>query len=222
MKFKITILLNYKMSRICQKDNCQRVSIPRGKYCIIHRTGKKPAEIVSPLENRTIGEQKHEEERNNQMQQYEEERTLRKEKEYMETVERDTERMRMDDEKKENERFEEELAYVLKMTTEMDIENSIEKKRKRLEQFVVDENDKNNYKIKFKLKDFTVLKHFNKNSTINDLRNFVDIYIYENNIKIQNYDLVTNFPKEMLSDLEMKLSDTKLSKNCILYIENLD
>ena len=140
----------------------------------------------------------------------------------METVERDTERMRMDDEKKENERFEEELAYVLKMTTEMDIENSIEKKRKRLEQFVVDENDKNNYKIKFKLKDFTVLKHFNKNSTINDLRNFVDIYIYENNIKIQNYDLVTNFPKEMLSDLEMKLSDTKLSKNCILYIENLD
>ena len=210
------------MSRICQKDNCQRVSIPRGKYCIIHKTGKKTAEIVSPLKNRTIGEQ--EDERNIKMQKYEEERKLRneQEKEYMEAVERDKERIILENERKENERFEEELAYVLKMTTEMDIENSIEKKRKMLEQIVVDENDKNNYKIKFKLKDFTVLKHFNKNSTINDLRNFVDIYIYENNIKIQNYDLVTNFPKEILSELEMQLLDTNLSKNCILYIENLD
>ena len=234
------------MVKICAKDNCQQQSIPRGKYCEVHRTGRKKPQTQDiertrrqveeeinqkQLEDERIRLQKIEDDRQLRLdqdrlrlQKIEEDRQLRRDQEleYNETILKDKERMRVEEEKKENERFEEELAQIIKMSAEMEIENSIEKKKKSLERLVVDENDKNNYKIKFKLKDFTFLKQFNKNSTINDLRNFVDIYIHENNIKIQNYDLVTNFPKEILSDLELELSNTKLSKNCILYIENLD
>ena len=212
------------MVKICAKDNCQQPSIPRGKYCEVHRTGiKKPQtqdiertrrqveeEInQKQLEDERIRLQKIEDDRQLRLdqdrlrlQKIEEDRQLRRDQEleYNETILKDKERMRVEEEKKENERFEEELAQIIKMSAEMEIENSIEKKKKSLERLVVDENDKNNYKIKFKLKDFTFL----------------------NNIKIQNYDLVTNFPKEILSDLELELSNTKLSKNCILYIENLD
>ena len=144
------------------------------------------------------------------------------EREYNETILKDKECIRLENEKKENERFEEELAKIIKISTEMDIEMSIQKKKELLERHVVDENDKSNYQIKFKLKDFTILKKFNKNSTINDLRLFVDICIHENKIQIQNYNLVKNFPKEILSDLDVELDKTNLTRNFILYIENID
>ena len=48
------------------------------------------------------------------------------------------------------------------------------------------------------------------------------MYIHENKIPIENYDLVKNFPKEILSDLDLELCKSNLSRNCILYFENLD
>ena len=209
------------MSKFCKKDNCIQPPIPRGKYCEQHRSCKKLRSPPPSYQNEVISQQLNNEEERLRL---EEDRLLRQEqeREYNETVIKDRERIRLENEKKESERFEEELAQIMKMSAEMEIENSIKKKRFLLERHVVDENDKSNYQIKFKLKDFTILKKFNKNSTINDLRFFVDMYIHENKIPIENYDLVKNFPKEILSDLDLELCKSNLSRNCILYVENLD
>ena len=71
-----------------------------------------------------------------------------------------------------------------------------------------------------------LLRRFKKYSKINDIRDYLEVYFYDNNISIINYNLVLNYPTikfENTKDVnDLKLINSIYTKNTILYIENLD
>jgi hypothetical protein len=69
-----------------------------------------------------------------------------------------------------------------------------------------------------------VKRKFQLESSLVDIRNFVDIYILDNEIKIENYDLVHNYPYKKFTyrDNEIPLYSTFDQKSFTLYVENLD
>ena len=54
----------------------------------------------------------------------------------------------------------------------------------------------------------------------------MEVYFYDNNISIENYNLVLNFPKiefvDTIDENNLYIKDVILSKNIIIYIKNLD
>ena len=72
----------------------------------------------------------------------------------------------------------------------------------------------------------SILRRFLKDSNLQNIRDYLDIYFYDNNIKIESYNLVLDFPKIIFTDTKdtnnLKLKDVINKKNIILYIENLD
>ena len=65
---------------------------------------------------------------------------------------------------------------------------------------------------------------FSIESTVQDVREYINLYIYENNIRISNYDLILNFPHRKITVEEKDLNIQSLSKakNFILYLSDLD
>ena len=72
----------------------------------------------------------------------------------------------------------------------------------------------------------SILRRFLKESKLQNIRDYLDIYFYDNNIKIETYNIVLDFPKIIFTNTidtnNLKLKDIINSKNIILYIENLD
>lgn len=206
------------MIRLCQKKDCENESIPRGKYCELHRTNKKRRDVVIrntneeqkffsyfEEEEKIIKEQKN--------KKIEEDRIIRKEQEaeYKETE-------RLDIEKMENIRF-------LKA-----IEESKKNFIKEKKEFLLNEPDiKEEGVYYFKIKLSTgkaILRRFSNDSKIQDIRDYLEVYFYDNNISIENYNLVLNYPKIEFGNTEdennLKLKNVIEQKNIIIYIRNLD
>ena len=83
------------------------------------------------------------------------------------------------------------------------------------------------YSFKIKLSNGKpILRRFSKDSKIQDIRDYLELYFYDNNISIESYNLVLNYPKIQFSNTkdhnDLNIKDAIYSKNIILYIENLD
>jgi hypothetical protein len=182
--------------RICLKEDCRNPSIPRGKFCEMHRTNKRRVSPTPLIDQERIVE----------------DRLLRDEQkeEYDRTVIEDERRMREIQEEKE-------LELAIEMSRKMEIDD----KRKN----ILDEPSSDYFNIQFFFPSGRrVRRKFSDNSLLSDVRNFVDIYLIDNEIKIQNYNLVYNFPcrKFTYSDGEYTLNSIFTEKSFSLYIENLD
>jgi hypothetical protein len=206
------------MIRVCNKRDCGNEPIPRGKYCELHRTSKKRKDtIIRNIEehnfytNNYFEEEKRDKEEKNKK--LEEDRLIIKqqEEEYIETE-------RLDKEKMENNEFlkviQESKDYFIKEKRE-----SILKEPDMTEEEI--------YFFKIKLPNGkSILRRFLKESKLQNIRDYLDIYFYDNNIKIESYNIVLDFPKIIFTDTidtnNLKLKDVINSKNIILYIENLD
>lgn len=165
----------------CMKPNCFNNSIPRGKYCEIHRTNRRERNriderrILEEMQRQIIEETKKTEERRiiEERHQIMDEQ----EKEYHETMMKDIERI----EKEKQQKIDEEEEKNLK-------EIQMDSLRQRI--FSYEMNDKS-YVIKFVLNHIDKISHFFKHdSTFEDVFNFIDLYVYDNNIKLENYYLI--------------------------------
>lgn len=226
--------------RICQKNNCNAISIPRGKYCEDHRTNKKKItggveEYKSTLQHSSFEERqtdisllqeirlKRQKERAIEDEfknlQIEEDRLLKQDQdlEFQETMKKDIERIKH----RENEECEKQRIKEDEELQEAIFQSEIENKRSLISK----EPDNNGYNIKFNIpKTQCIIHNFPEYSSFRNVFDFLDVYFYDNKIPIVNYNLVVNFPKKIYSssDFELLLCDEKLSKNTLFFLQDLD
>ena len=206
------------MQRLCQKPYCELPSIPRGKYSEIHRIKKRTKRSDSDTEinfnNLRISEERKELEsfrKQEEKEKLEEDRKLRREQEeeFQKTMEADRERL-------------EQLEYekILKLSEDKNFEDLKEKISLNTTCLGSDF-----YNIKIQMPNGTKINgKFSIKSTVQDVREYINLYIYENNIRISNYDLILNFPHRKITVEEKDLNIQSLSKakNFILYLSDLD
>ena len=143
-----------------------------------------------------------------QIEQQEDDRLLREEQEieFREAEFRDIEQM--------------ELKKILELSHQNyyeDLKHLIEKDE------LVDINNCMN--IKIQLPDGgKIIKKFKTSSTVKNIKNFIELYIHENNIGIKNYILTLNFPKIHLDSSfdDQEIRSLTSSTNFVLYLQDLD
>jgi len=207
------------MNKICKKNNCANEAIPRGKYCDLHKTTKttRPSERLRtnslPIEeNKDTYDRDLELALKNSLEglkikknQFDEDRKLRLEqdKEYQEALRLDTERLL-------KEKYELEEIELKRVNT---LQNNPTEKE-------------NYFNIKIKIpNNLTLLKKFKEESSVKDIQDYLDVYFFDNKIKIKNYLLVVNnLTKVKLDskDKDILLSSLNMSNNFIMFLENLD
>jgi len=199
------------MSKICQKINCNREVITRGKYCEEHKTKtKKPIQV-------RIREFEEEE---NRIQINREKEILEKEKidedRYIRQIQQEDyeQAMKMDSERLDKIEFENILTESKK--------NYYIELRNRFDSEILDNSF---LSIRIQLPNGSKInKKFNNKTTLNILRNYIELYFYENNIDIKNYDLIYNVPDNMfvLEDNDSCITEIIDEKCFALYLHNLE
>ena len=54
------------------------------------------------------------------------------------------------------------------------------------------------------------------------VRNFIDVYLGENEIQMERYSLATNFPRRTFEDNTSTLKEAGLHPKSMLYVTDLD
>jgi hypothetical protein len=210
------------MNKICKKNNCVNEAIPRGKYCELHKTTRttRPTRPLERLRTNSLPIEENKDTYDRDLElalknslegvkikknQFDEDRKLRleQENEYQEALRLDTERLLK--EKIEIEEIELKRLNILK-------NNPTEKE--------------NYFNIKIKLpNNLNLLKKFKEESSVQDIQDYLDVYFFDNKIKIKNYVLVVNnLTKVKLGsrDKDTLLSSLNMSNNFMMFLENLD
>ena len=195
--------------KFCKREDCDEVAIPRGKYCEKHRTTKKRNVIENELSDfdKAINLSK---------MTYQNEE---KEREKLDKVIKELEINRLIIEEQDRE-YEEAKKKDQERINKIKIqEDNINNKRKKINSI---ELNKEHYKIKIKLQSGDIILKCNKNQDILYIKDYLDVYFYDNKLKIENYNLIlpTKEGKLILKENE-KLEELDLPNNFLLYIENL-
>ena len=209
--------------KTCLKNDCLELAITRGKYCEKHRSKnknhKKKSRTNEEFEtNRSISPETF----NCLMYDYDDskqilydkiikdrELKMEQETEYEKTLLEDQQKLIMIESEKE-------FQKILEMSRQL----SIEEKRKNI---LLDSED-DYFNIKFKLPNGESKKKFSRYAKINDIRNYIDIYFIDNNIRIENYNLVMQYPLKKITkdDNDSEIQKITNEKSFILFIQNLD
>lgn len=199
------------MSKKCQKPYCEMNAIKRGKYCDIHRTNKKvkKTEVNLDLANIRIQDDVKVAEDLLRKETLEFDRVLKTEQdeEYEKTMEAD--RIRLDNI---------EIEKAIKASKDKYFEDV----KNRLDNEVI---PKEFYNIKIQFPNGTKIhRKFNIESTIRNIREYIDVYLYESNSKTVNYELVLNFlnKKFTCKDIDLYIKDISSVKTFIMYLSDLD
>lgn len=228
----------------CARFGCNNQSIPRGKYCDIHRTNKRkiteriserPIEfnerMISPVEfnERKIRPIEFDERKIRPIEF--EERKIRpiefdERKINIETerkAEMDERRYLVDEQNNEYEnmmridklKFEEnERLEILQLIKDSEIQETREKIRKR-------EEKDDDIIIKFVFGKQNIKQRFDIDSTMSDIYDYVDMYICDNKIDIKDYELIT-YPNNINVKSNKKIIECFEYKYISLFIKNLD
>ncbi len=207
--------------KICSKDNCYKESIPRGKYCREHCTVKKKLEklvkeinkyeISDKIDKDEIREKKEDKNEIQKINDLFEERKLKAEQDEEYQISLLADRERINKQNEENE---------LKEILELSKKSFIEEKRIK----ILNEPETEYYTIQFKLPSGSNIKRkFSRNCKFVDLRNYLDIYFYDNHLDIINYDLIV-FPKITftIENNNDSIESCNFPKNLTFFIYNLD
>lgn len=221
------------MTKICEKNGCHDIAINREKYCIRHRIKLKRNQknendlekainlssisyntemndIERAIKLSTLSFEKETKSKNiENSKKLEEDRLLKKQQEleYLECLEYDKKKLQSLNEKK------------LEEQNKVKLINKLKEKYNKIE----DENDINNFKIKIKLPNCSIIRIFNNKVTIQDIREYIDLYLYENNINIINYDLISINPnKKFDKTSNLEINNLGFPRNFCLFLQNLD
>ena len=203
------------MNRICQRVCCTQPAINRGKYCSEHRTDKSKRTTSTA---RIVQERLREFERNDEnerkealdlerKQKIEDDRAIRREQE-----EEFQQTMQMDRERLDQIEFEK-MIEDSKNNYYTDLRNKFESDTPTDDICTIRIQLPTGHKINQK---------FSNCSTLRDVRDYLDLYFYDNNMTIINYDLVINFTFRKLSDNNIQIRDLSSERNFMIYLQNLD
>ena len=80
------------------------------------------------------------------------------------------------------------------------------------------------YTVKIKFPQNITVHKFDINSKINDIFDVIDIYIYENKLNINNYNIILNFPKKIFTKENdgLFLHDISLEQNFLVHVQDID
>jgi len=200
------------MSKICQKINCNREAITRGKYCEEHKTkikSKKPIQVrIMEFEEEEMRKKEILEKEIIEKQKIDEDRYIRQmqQEDYEQAMKMDSERL--DKIEFENIIMESKKNYYIEL-------------RNRFDSEILDNNF---LSIRIQLPNGSKInKKFNSKTTLNIIRNYIDLYLYENNIDIKNYDLIYNVPDNMFVLEDDSYISEIIDEKCFtLYLHNLE
>jgi len=198
------------MEKICQRINCIKPAIYRGKYCEDHKTTKPKISKINAIVQERIKEFEEIERQTEYKQKLDEERAIRKEQddEYELTRKLDIERLEGEEIKKIMEMSR--IDYYTELKKKIDTE---------------DIDEENCFLIRIQFPNGNkLIKKINRGSTLKNVRNYIELYKYENNINISNYDLIANFPykRYTIKENDIDISEISDQKQFILYLQNLD
>lgn len=185
----------------CQKIYCDLPSIPRGKYCEIHRSVRRR---IAPIFEEP--ERIHKED----TQRIVNDRLIREEQE---------------DEYKETVRLDRENFEKIEYEKILEISRTQYFNDKKMFLLPEPEHGEDFFNIRIKLpNNTTITRKFSIISKIKDIRDYIEVYFYENGINIVNYILVSNFPHNKFTekDSEVEITSLGFPKNFILYLQDLD
>jgi len=114
-----------------------------------------------------------------------------------------------------------ELDAALAMSKVLDKEACLKRKRERLRAEPPAGADTS--KLRLQLPNGSKLdRRFLASATLQEVCDFIDVYLGENEIKIESYSLSTNFPRKNFSDMAQDLKQAGLHPQSVLYIQDLD
>lgn len=190
--------------KFCQKYNCDLLAIPRGKYCELHRTNKPKRDDTTQLSIPKIDDIESK-------LKIEEDRFLREEQDlqFKETERQDRERL-------------EQLEF--EKILEMSRQNYFEELKESLKD-EININSDDCFTIKFQFPNgLKNIKKFRHDVVVKTIRNYLDVYIHENNMNIKKYNLVLNFPKIELNEEfdTYQIKEFTTSSNFVLHVQDLE
>lgn len=172
-----------------------------------------------------------------QVQQERETRRLlreQQEREYNDSLRADQEReealRRAADERtrlKEEEEEKKALTEAVELSKQLSRQQKLDEKKRRVGE-EPENNPKVNTRLQLKYPDGSrTIRRFPKTSTVNLVRDFIDIEIITKNLGIENYSLNLNFPKRTFHNTDeesnaLTLEEAGLHPQAVLFVQNLD
>jgi hypothetical protein len=199
------------MIKICKKKDCNNTAIARGKYCNIHRTNKAKNNIPILRE-----ETKYNNDEDIELALKLSLETLKMEK--TNKIEEDR-KLKVDQESAFNETVKLDIERMNRKKLELE-----ELENKRINISKNNPTEKENYfNIKIKLpSNKALIKKFKEESYVNDIRDYLDVYFFDNNINIKNYILLINaLEKKKLENSDL-ISSLNMSNNFMIFLEDID
>mmetsp|Transcript_54211 Transcript_54211/g.69682 ORF Transcript_54211/g.69682 Transcript_54211/m.69682 type:complete len:224 (-) Transcript_54211:56-727(-) len=136
-----------------------------------------------------------------------------------EALERD-ERLRSEEAEVEAKTLEE-LNAAIEMSKTLDKEASLKRKREKLG--IEPVAGPNVTKLRLQLPNGSKLdRRFVSSATLQDVRDYIDVYLGDNEINMEEYSLSTNFPRKTFTDNTLTLVETELHPRGVLYVQDLD
>ena len=203
------------MIKICKKKDCNNTAIARGKYCNIHRTNKVKNNIPVLMEE-TKQETKYNNDEDIELALKLSLETLKIEK--INKIEEDR-KLKIDQESAFNETVKLDIERMNRKKVEVE-----ELENKRINISKNNPTEKENYfNIKIKLpSNKALIKKFKEESYVRDIRDYLDVYFFDNNINIKNYILLINaLEKKTLENSDL-ISSLNMSNNFMIFLEDLD
>ena len=226
------------MNKICIRNQCNNPSIYRGKYCEEHRSHKKKTNNERDLRMR-LEEQRFEElikiSLEEEKKRLKDEDTLRilqnrelleeqrKEYEKCEKIDKETfQNQRMEERKQKEEELrikeDEDMKKILKIS---EMESKTQKYHDILNQIFLNNNDQDMFRIKVQIKNKQNILQFLYYHTCEDIYNYIDVLLYENNIHAtEGFELI-HYPNHVMSRNTDQISSIGLAHNSVLVIKFL-
>jgi|688.fasta_scaffold721246_1 trehalose/maltose hydrolase-like predicted phosphorylase len=185
--------------RQCAKENCFNEFISRGKYCEEHRRKRKPTAVQEQEEDDALLTQ-----------------TM-------------IEKLLLDDERRDLVAQQEQDYYT---AMQMDMDNmrnkqlETERKLKIRQKFLSFPETSNITTLQFTFPEYCVRvkQNFPKSFVLRELFEFVDMFIEDNNFKIEDYQLVI-YPNRIFrkqsDDSEMLLEDLSITNGLCLFVQRV-
>jgi hypothetical protein len=121
----------------------------------------------------------------------------------------------------EEERDRQEREEAQRQAREREREAALKRKRERLPPEPVPPEPAFSIRLQFP-NGSKVARKFSPTDPLQAMRDFIDLYVADNNLALVNYSMSANFPKRTFEDLGVNLQDAQLHSADTIYIQDLD
>jgi FAS-associated factor 2 len=115
----------------------------------------------------------------------------------------------------------EELAAAMELSKSLERESTLKRKRDGLKPEPPAGPDTTRLRLQLP-NGSKIDRRFLATQTVEEIRDFIDVYFGDNDISIETYSLATNYPKRTYDDPSICLTEAGLHPQAVLYVHDLD